>query len=69
MIDQSFVYYNVKFEEQDGKVGFSSAIFEVDGIEASKETISEAVKSGCEKAFTGTITLRVQDKSDYGKSE
>ena len=70
MIDQSFAYYNVDFEDNlNGKVGFSYAIFEVDGIKASKETISEAVKNGCEKAFTGTVTLKVQDTSDDGQSE
>ena len=68
MVDQNFAYYNVDFEELNGKVGFSSAIFEVNGIEASKETISEAVKNGCEKAFNGTVTIKVQDKSVYGQS-
>ena len=69
MVDQSFAYYNLKFENQDEKVGYLNAIFEVNGIEASKETISEAVEKGCEKAFTGFVTLKVQDKSKEGKSE
>ena len=57
------------FYNLEDKAGFSSAIFEVDGIEASKETLAEAVKNGCEKAFNGTVTLEVQDTSNEGLSE
>ena len=31
--------------------------------------MSEAVEKGCEKAFTGIVTLEVQDKSNEGQSE
>ena len=53
----------------EGKVGYSNATFEIDGFEASYETISEAVERGCEESYAGNITLNVQDKSDEGLSE
>ena len=69
VVYQSFAYYSLKLEYQKDPKGYGNAIFEIDGIEAGKESMSEAVEKGCEKAFTGSVTLEVQDKSNEGQSE
>ena len=59
MVYQSFAYYNLRLEYPEDQKGHGNAIFEIDGIEASKETVAEAIEKDCETSFTGNVTLNV----------
>ena len=43
VVDQSFAYYSLKVEYPEDQKGYGSATFEIDGIEAAEESMSEAV--------------------------
>ena len=61
VVYKSFAYFSLEVEYPEDPKGYGNAFFVIDGIEAGKETIAEAVEKDCETAFTGYVTLEVQD--------
>ena len=69
VVYKSFAYFSLEVEYPEDPKGYGNAFFVIDGIEAGKETIAEAVEKDCETAFTGSVTLEVKDLSSEGESE